>query len=266
MKCFTLGVMRLLALDVPNLACTVIHNVDILHCTFVAVRTHCCSLPTAVFTHTVWHYSNLYRYLFIVYYILHLLVLTHILYNILNTRLLCAYTHCVTFYLHILCCTLCTQIVSHLVVCCRAECCVFILLGLCARETGYTLDVANFLCTLGLCEAKGDYRTEVFCSSNDLCGSTQLGQVNTAWPETCTGVGRGPTVQCMFVFVINHFDIEHFVSWGRFGARSRSCGKWLLSPACLPSVWNISTATGRNFVKFYNGGWGGGLIIHSFIY
>ena len=179
-KCVILGVLRLLALVMSNLACTVTHSVDVLHFTFVTVRAHCFSLPTAVFTHTVRPYSNLYRYSFIVYYIVHLQLLILVLYNILHTYLLCAYAHCVTFYVHILCCTLCTQIVSHFIVCCRAECCVFILLGLCAHETRYTLDVANFLCSVVLCEAKGDFRTEVFCPSNDPCGSTQLGQVNTA--------------------------------------------------------------------------------------
>jgi hypothetical protein len=31
----------------------------------------------------------------------------------------------------------------------------FILLGLCAHETRHTVDVANFLCSVGLSEAKG---------------------------------------------------------------------------------------------------------------
>ena len=50
---FILGVMWLLALVMSNVACTVTHNVDILHVTNVAVRTHCFSLLTAVFARTV---------------------------------------------------------------------------------------------------------------------------------------------------------------------------------------------------------------------
>jgi hypothetical protein len=145
--------MQLLALRVSNLVFTVTHNVDVSHISFVAIRIHCVSLPMSVLTHTIWHYSYLYRYSFTVYYILQLQL--YILYRILHTRSLFEYTHCITFYVHILCCILCTQIVSHFQVCCRAECCFFILLGLCVHETRYTVDVAKFLCSVGLREAKG---------------------------------------------------------------------------------------------------------------
>jgi len=68
-KCFILDVMQLLAIVMSNVACTVTHNVDILHVTNVAVRTLCeakcknnyignvqycyIGLITAVFTRTV---------------------------------------------------------------------------------------------------------------------------------------------------------------------------------------------------------------------
>jgi hypothetical protein len=216
-KCFILDVMQLLALLVSNLACTVTHNINASHISFEAIRTHCVILSASVFTHTVWHYSNLYRYSFIVYCILQLRY-SYVLYHILHTRLLFEYTHCITFYVHMLCCILCTQIVSHFQVCCRAECCFLILLGLCAHETRYTVEVANFLCSVGLREAKGENSERRYSVSR-----MTLAVVRSSARSTQSVLKHVPLfVQdpqyhaCLFG--ISHFDVEHFVFWGRFGA------------------------------------------------
>lgn len=145
---------------------------------------------------------------------------SHILYHILHTRILCEYRHCITFYVHILCCIVCTQIVSHFLVCCRAECrfsyswdYVYV-----KHAIRWTLQI--FYAVRACARPKGDLRTEVFCPSNDPCGSTQLGQVNTVCPETCTAVCRGPTIPCV-LYLVSTILVSNISLLGDFFERLR---------------------------------------------
>jgi hypothetical protein len=166
-------------------------------------------------------------------------------------------------------------------VCYRRECFFLILLGLCARETRRAVDVANFLCSLGFSKAKGGSQSsQLFCASEWPLRqhASRPGQhgvprdiyrsLHRTYSATCSLLCLASSVLMSNI----SFQPRHLLWVGRrgedyetkrretfriLGAFLSALGKlWkatvgFLMPALL--LWNITTATGRIFVKFYNG-------------